>query len=80
VRFPRGSIFGEPGNAEKQRKVLKDVLEAAYSITGPAVADVKKGLGEFVALGIAAQCGRDGSPWFALTASPDARRTIESLL
>ncbi len=35
VRFPRGSIFGEPGNAEKQRKVLKDVLEAAYSIMEP---------------------------------------------
>ncbi len=35
VRFPRGSIFGEPGNAEKQRKVLMAVLEAAYSITEP---------------------------------------------
>lgn len=35
VRFPRGSMFGEPGNAEKQRKVLKDALEAAYTIADP---------------------------------------------
>ncbi len=35
VRFPRGSMFGEPGNADKQRKVLKDALEAAYAITEP---------------------------------------------
>jgi len=35
VRFPRGSIFGEPGNADKQRKVLRDTLEAAYAITEP---------------------------------------------
>ncbi len=35
VRFPRGSMFGEPGNADKQRRVLKDALEAAYSITEP---------------------------------------------
>jgi hypothetical protein len=28
-------MFGEPGNADKQRKVLKDVLEAAYSIREP---------------------------------------------
>ncbi len=47
---------------------------------GYNVADVMKGLREFVALGFAAQCGQDGSALFALTASPDARRAIESLL
>jgi len=26
VRFPRGAMFGEPGNKEKQRKVLEDTL------------------------------------------------------
>ncbi len=35
VRFPRGAMFGEAGNAGKQRKVLKDALEAAYSIGEP---------------------------------------------
>jgi hypothetical protein len=35
VRFPRGSMFGEPGNADKQRRVLRDSLEAAYAITAP---------------------------------------------
>ena len=35
VRFPRGSMFGEPGNADKQRKVLRDALDAAYAITEP---------------------------------------------
>jgi hypothetical protein len=35
VHFPRGSMFGEPGNADKQRKVLKDTLEAAYAIAEP---------------------------------------------
>jgi hypothetical protein len=28
-------MFGEPGNAGKQRKVLKDALEAAHSIGEP---------------------------------------------
>ena len=28
VRFGRGSMFGEPGNHDKQRKVLLDVLAA----------------------------------------------------
>ena len=28
-------MFGEPGNADKQRKVLKDALDAAYGITTP---------------------------------------------
>jgi hypothetical protein len=32
VRFPRGSMFGEPGNREKQRRVLRDVLQAFTSI------------------------------------------------
>jgi hypothetical protein len=35
VRFPRGSMFGEPGNAAKQRKVLEDTLAGFDTITTP---------------------------------------------
>ena len=35
VRFPRGSMLGEPGNQEKQRSVLTDVLRALAAITVP---------------------------------------------
>jgi hypothetical protein len=35
VRFPRGSMFGEPGNRDKQRKVLLDVLAAFTGIQEP---------------------------------------------
>ncbi len=35
VRFPRGSMLGEPGNREKQLKVLVDTLEAIRAITEP---------------------------------------------
>ncbi|MGH7264881.1 MAG: hypothetical protein ACREMB_08520 [Candidatus Rokuibacteriota bacterium] len=33
VRFPRGAMFGEPGNPSKQRGVLEGALAAAASIT-----------------------------------------------
>jgi len=35
VRFPRGSMFGEPGNQDKQRRVLLDVLTAFATIQEP---------------------------------------------
>ena len=35
VRFPRGTMFGEPGNRAKQRAVLRDTLDALTSITEP---------------------------------------------
>jgi hypothetical protein len=35
VRFPRGSMLGEPGNHDKQRSVLTDTLRAMAAITEP---------------------------------------------
>lgn len=35
VRFPRGAMFGEPGDAAKQRAVLEAALEAAGRIAEP---------------------------------------------
>ncbi len=35
VRFPRGAMFGEPGNQTKQRRVLEETLEAAEKIRDP---------------------------------------------
>ena len=35
VRFPRGAMFGEPGNGTKQRRVLEVTLEAAKAIQEP---------------------------------------------
>ena len=35
VRFPRGAMFGEPGNRTKQRRVLTETLEAATTIENP---------------------------------------------
>lgn len=35
IRFPRGSMFGEPGNADKQRKVLLDLLGLLTQVTDP---------------------------------------------
>jgi hypothetical protein len=35
VRFPRGSMFGEPGNRGKQRAVLHETLTALTTITEP---------------------------------------------
>jgi D-proline reductase (dithiol) PrdB len=42
VRFPRGSMLGEPGQRDKQLSVLRDTLEALTNITVP---------GDHVALG-----------------------------
>ncbi len=35
VRFPRGAMFGEPGNREKQLAVLRDTLGAFAAIREP---------------------------------------------
>ena len=35
VRFPRGSMVGEPGNHGKQLAVLRDTFAALASITTP---------------------------------------------
>ena len=35
VRFPRGSMLGEPGNHDKQLAVLRAALAALRSITTP---------------------------------------------
>lgn len=35
VRFPRGAMFGEPGNHAKQRVVLEATLSAAAAIGEP---------------------------------------------
>lgn len=35
MRFPRGAMLGEPGNREKQRRVLGDTLRALESIDAP---------------------------------------------
>ena len=35
VKFGRGSMFGEPGNAKRQRRVLLDALEALASMDAP---------------------------------------------
>jgi hypothetical protein len=35
VKFPRGSMLGEPGNAERQRRIILDALEALKSMTVP---------------------------------------------
>jgi len=35
VRFPRGSMLGEPGNHDKQMAVLRDTLAAFASIADP---------------------------------------------
>jgi len=35
VRFPRGAMFGEPGNRAKQRAVLEATLAAALTIREP---------------------------------------------
>jgi len=35
VRFPRGAMFGEPGNTAKQRAVLEDVLRLGAGIPEP---------------------------------------------
>ena len=35
VRFPRGAMFGEPGNRDKQLAVLRDALGAFAAIREP---------------------------------------------
>lgn len=35
VRFGRGSIFGEPGNAARQRRIVLDALEALRTMEVP---------------------------------------------
>jgi hypothetical protein len=35
VRFPRGCMFGEPGNVERQRQVILDALDALKTMTTP---------------------------------------------
>ena len=35
VRFPRGAMFGEPGNTAKQRAVVEDVLRLGAGIPEP---------------------------------------------
>ena len=32
VKFGRGSMFGEPGNVERQRRIVLDALEALQSM------------------------------------------------
>jgi hypothetical protein len=38
VKFGRGSMFGEPGNVERQRQIVKDALEALKTMTVPGTA------------------------------------------
>jgi len=35
VKFPRGSMLGEPGNAKRQRRIVMDALEALTTMTEP---------------------------------------------
>ena len=35
VRFARGSMFGEPGNVNRQRRILLDALDALQTMTEP---------------------------------------------
>ena len=35
VKFGRGSMFGEPGNVERQRRIVLDTLEALKTIDVP---------------------------------------------
>lgn len=35
VRFGRGSMFGEPGNAARQRRIVLDALEALVTMDVP---------------------------------------------
>jgi hypothetical protein len=35
VKFPRGSMLGEPSNRERQRRVILDALEALQTMTVP---------------------------------------------
>ena len=35
VKFARGSMLGEPGNVERQRRIILDTLEALQTMTEP---------------------------------------------
>jgi hypothetical protein len=35
VKFGRGSMFGEPGNVERQRRIVMDALEALATMEVP---------------------------------------------
>lgn len=35
VKFARGSMFGEPGNVKRQRRILLGALEALKTMTNP---------------------------------------------
>lgn len=35
VKFARGSMLGEPGNAKRQRRIIMDALTALKSMTEP---------------------------------------------
>ena len=35
VKFARGSMFGEPGNVNRQRRIIMDALEALKTMTKP---------------------------------------------
>ncbi len=35
VKFPRGSMLGEPGNAERQRRIILDALDALKTMAAP---------------------------------------------
>jgi len=35
VKFPRGSMLGEPGNAKRQRRIILDALNALGEMTVP---------------------------------------------
>jgi D-proline reductase (dithiol) PrdB len=35
VKFGRGSMFGEPGNVERQRRIVLDTLEALKTMDVP---------------------------------------------
>jgi D-proline reductase (dithiol) PrdB len=35
VKFARGSMFGEPGNLKRQRRIILDALEALQTMTEP---------------------------------------------
>lgn len=35
VKFPRGSMFGEPGNVARQRRIIMDMFGGLKTITTP---------------------------------------------
>ncbi|MEJ2165890.1 MAG: hypothetical protein P8X90_10200 [Desulfobacterales bacterium] len=35
VKFARGSMFGEPGNVNRQRRIIMDALDALKTMTEP---------------------------------------------